>query len=171
MTSNTIISVTDGSFFAEAARAYDYITVVPATAAAGEKIFSNGELSFYYSDTLTLKVNNLTGVVALANDDFVLALVGEAKKDHTVWTASDLKDYFRAYTGAFTVTDQTIEQLTISNNAKLTKISFMRVDDEALFTHYLFTVGTTTYLIEILESTTRDATMHNTIVNSLIELD
>lgn len=172
-TSNTIISVTEGTFFAAAAQAKGYITVVPASipeTVTDAKIFSNGELYFYYPKALTLNVHEAE-FVSLSSDNFVLAIVSEEKDlhdDHLTWTLADID---RLYEGSDEeLTDKTLEQKTSANNVKYTKFSVKSVSEGLVYTNYVITMGATTYLIQTAEATV-DTAIHTMIETSFTELN
>ena len=79
---NTIVSITEGTFFAEKAIAYGYITVIPAnipTEITNAKIFSNGEITFYYPEALTMTVDNDLDVITFSGETFLLKLSSTAR--------------------------------------------------------------------------------------------
>lgn len=177
-TANTIISVTEGSFFAEYAKNAGYITVAPATAPEGAKIFSNNTLAFYYPEAwkMTVTLNSVT----LETETSLFAIVPLPRNlddDHTLWGDEKLDEIFDLIDGILenvpdtSITDKTIVQLTTADGLKVTKISFtgIEVGVPVYGTLYLITIGNYTYEIVFVEQSVNDA--HRALIeNSFVSL-
>ncbi|MBQ2999899.1 MAG: leucine-rich repeat domain-containing protein [Clostridia bacterium] len=171
---NTIISITEGSFFAEYAKNADYITVAPATAPEGAKIFSNNTLAFYYPEAWTMTV--VEGDVMFESETSLFGIVTHPRNlddDHTLWGDEKLGEFF---TGIFeedgtTVTDKAIVQSTTADGLKFTKISCTISDSEGTgsVTLYVITIGNSTYEISFIEQP-MNAAHHALIENSFVSL-
>ena len=174
-TVNTIISVTEGSFFAEYAKNAGYITVAPATAPEGAKIFSNNTLAFYYPEAWKMTVVEVEGDVMFESETSLFGIVTLPRNlddDHTLWGDEKLGEF----TGIFeedgtTVTDKAIVQSTTAGGLKFTKMSCTISDSEGTgsVTLYVITIGNSTYEISFIEQP-MNAAHHALIENSFVSL-
>ena len=174
---NTIISVTEGSVFAEYAKAAEWITVDPATAPEGSKIFSNNALTFYYPEAWEMTVTE--GTVMIEKNDSVGMLLFASPRDldddHTEWgeeVFADIYEYFYAIMGEeVSIENMEIEQKTLENGLKFTKISCTITDEDGTgyVALYLITIENTTYEIIYAEQPAADA-YYTAIENSFASL-
>lgn len=183
-TANTIISVTEGSFFAEYAKNAGYITVAPATAPEGAKIFSNNTLAFYYPEAWKMTVL-LNTEITLVSDTTYLNIATSSRNlsdDHTTWTIEN----FDAYLDSTNLTplpegqsfiNQAVSQIPNGNGIKATKISFSVTDGthtEPINTEpiiiYLITIGNMTYTITMSQQAATNAEIQSMIENSFTSL-
>ena len=170
-TSNTILSVTEGSFFAEYAEEAGLIAVVPAKAPAGAKTFSDGALTFYYPKALAFEVSE--GMVSMTSANILCTLFSmdrDLNDDHTLWTVAQFDEIIeRTMFAEFSdlMGSKKLEQLTNANGIQITKISFTVTEDNNTdwVSIYVITIGNTTYNILLIEENF-DASLHTMIETS-----
>lgn len=162
-TTNTIISVTTGSFFAKYAENSGWITVDPATAPEGAKIFSNGTLAFYYPEAWKMEVLLNTEVRLVSATTYLNVATAErnVSDDHTTWTIDNFNAYIESTNLAplpdgQSFVDQAISQITNENGITATKISFAVTDGTYIepIVIYLVTIGNQTYTITTSQQAT-----------------
>ncbi|MBO5938711.1 MAG: leucine-rich repeat domain-containing protein [Clostridia bacterium] len=177
-TGNTIISVTEGTFFAEAARAKGYITIVPTTAPEGTKIFSNNAISFYYPEAWVMNVyseDSFTSVTfeCEATETLVEMVATERnlEDDHTLWGVEKIDELLADAASEITITNKAIQHTANPNGITITKMSCTVSEGEyvADTTIYFLTVGNTTYTI-VMGEATANAELHTMIENSLTDI-
>ena len=177
-TGNTMISVTEGTFFAEIARAKGYITIVPTTAPEGTKIFSNNTISFYYPEAWVMNVYSEYGFTAVTFEceatETIVEMVATDRNledDHTLWGVEKIDELFGNASEGITITDKAIQHTTNPNGITITKMSCTISEGEQVAdtTIYFLTVGNTTYTI-VMGEANADAALHAMIENSLTDI-
>ena len=177
-TINTILSVTSGTFFAAMAEANGYITVYPATAPVGQKIFSNGDLSFCYPKNWTKTILPNTEI-RLESSNTYLNIAKQPRNlldDHTAWADEN----FDAYIETTNITplpegqsfvDPTITQITNENGVNITKVAFSITDgtNTSAIIIYKVTIGNTTYTITLSQQAATNPTIYTMIENSFAD--
>jgi|GEM_PF-3830887 len=177
-TANTIISVTEGSIFADYAKNAGWITVTPADAPEGAKIFSNNKLAFFYPEDWTIWVS--PNGVMIENDDFTGLIITsqendhEEGSDHTLWDESvfgTMEDYWRSIIDdeSIQITDMAILQATNANNLQYTKISCTITDEDgpSYSVIYLISIENTIYQLIYAE---QSGNYYTAIENSFVSL-
>lgn len=171
-TSNTIISVTEGSFFAEYVAEEELIFVVPANAPEGTKTFSDGLLAFYYPEALAFEVSE--GIVSMTSKNILFSLYSmdrDLEDDHTLWTQDQFDEIIAdtIFTEFYELMgSKKVEQLTNENGIKITKISFTVTEENNTdwVTLHIVTIGNTTYQILLIEENFA-ASLHTMIETSI----
>ncbi len=177
-TANTIISVSEGSVFEEYAKNAGWITVTPADAPEGAKIFSNNKLAFFYPEDWTIWVS--PNGVMIENDDFTGLIISsqdndhEEGSDHTLWDESvfgDIEDYWKSIIDdeSIQITDMAILQATNANNLQYTKISCTITDEDGPSYSVIYLISIENTIYEIIY-TEQSGNYYTAIENSFVSL-